>query len=134
MECFLISRENFIDMGPNRMSARHCQSPTMMRLVTAGNWWCQMFISIVPGEELPAHSTFSFLHARSSLQQQPAVQEGPHFTEAYLHVPTIDFLQLPKFLNTCVCVYMSVEHLPKHKSPLNVSNYDTICIILTAEV
>lgn len=48
--------------------------------------------------------------------------------------PTIDVLQLPKFLNMCVYIYMHVEHLSKHKSPLNVSNYDIICIILTAEV
>lgn len=30
--------------------------------------------------------TFLFLHPMSSLQQQPAVQAGPHSTEAYLHV------------------------------------------------
>lgn len=50
--------------------------------------------------------------------------------------PTIEFLQLPKFLNMCACVYIyiRVEHLPKHKNPLNVSNYDIICIMLMAGV
>lgn len=32
------------------------------------------------------HLTFLFLHPMSSLQQQPAVQAGPHSTEAHLHV------------------------------------------------
>lgn len=52
--------------------------------------------------------TFLFLHPRSSLQQQPAVQGGPHFTEAYLHVPNDRIppaAQVFKYVRMCVYIY-----------------------------
>lgn len=65
------------------------------------------------------------------------MQGGPHFTEAYLHVPNDRIppaAQVFKYVRMCVYIYIRVEHLPKHKNPLNVSNYNIICIMLTAGV
>lgn len=105
VECFLIFRENFIGTRPNGLLKSQCQSPTTMCRVAAGNGDAKCLYQ--PFQERSSLHTLnspSFLfYPWSSLQRQPAVQEGPHFAQAYLHLSDDRF---PPAAQVCVCIYV----------------------------
>lgn len=84
-----------------------------------------------PRKGAPAHFhllTFFFLQPRSSLQQQQAVQEGPYFTEAYLHVSNNRFPPAAQVFNY-VCIYIYVLNICPNTKAFWMSAITTLFVL-----